>query len=133
MSQVRPSRPGVSPFIVHTPAESGAYERAPPLSPAFCDIDYDDKGVHIYRQPPMGQFRVYQVTQLITDGVYHRRESAGTGPVVLKVVRVTGAAFSGITVDQFSCPCIFPPTIGTAGMCGTEDIGLKVRIDNLAR
>ena len=31
--------------------------------------------------------------QLRTDGV-HCRESAGTGPVVLKVVQVTGAAFA---------------------------------------
>ena len=37
-----------------------------------------------------------------TDGV-DCRESAGTGPVVLKVVRVTGVAFSGITVDFFLC------------------------------
>ena len=46
-----------------------------------------------------GQSQVYRVKQLRTDGV-HRRESAGTGPVVLKVVPVTGAAFSGFTVDQ---------------------------------
>ena len=43
------------------------------------------------RQPPSGQSLVYQVTQLRTEGV-HYRESAGIGPVVLKVVRVTGAA-----------------------------------------
>ena len=30
------------------------------------------------------------------------RESASTGPVLLKVVPVTGAAFSGITIDQLS-------------------------------
>ena len=34
---------------------------------------------------PSGQFRVYRVTQLRTDGV-HCRESAGKGPVNLKVV-----------------------------------------------
>ena len=34
---------------------------------------------------PSGQSRVYRVTQLRTDGV-HCRESAGTGPVNLKVV-----------------------------------------------
>ena len=40
--------------------------------------------------------------QLRTDGV-HCRESAGADPVVLKVVRITGAAvFSGITtMDGF--------------------------------
>ena len=59
------------------------------LTPAFRD------GVLLYRQPSPGQsvpirvlqyysIRVYQVTQLRSDGV-HCRESAGTGPVVLKV------------------------------------------------
>ena len=45
-------------------------------------------GVHIFilnRHTPTGQSRVYQVTQLRTDGV-HCRESAGAGPVNLKVV-----------------------------------------------
>ena len=41
---------------------------------------------------PSGQSRVYRVTQLRIDGV-HCRESAGTGPEVLKVVPVTCAAF----------------------------------------
>ena len=45
---------------------------------------------------------MYWVTQLRTDGV-HCRESAGTGSVVLNVVPVTGAAFSGITIDQLVC------------------------------
>ena len=49
-------------------------------------------GVHLYRQPPSGQSRVDRVTQLHNDGV-HRRESAGTRPIVLKVARVTGAAY----------------------------------------
>ena len=43
---------------------------------------------------PSGQSRVYRVTLLRTDGV-PCRESAGTGPVVLKVVPVTSAAFAG--------------------------------------
>ena len=45
-------------------------------------------GVHIFiknRHTLSGQSRVYRVTQLRTDGV-HCRESAGTGPVNLKVV-----------------------------------------------
>ena len=81
---------GVSLFILHTQAESSAYSRAVLLLLAFRDIDYDDKGVHLYCQPPPGQSRAYQVPQLRTDGV-HRRESIGTGPVVLKVARVTSA------------------------------------------
>ena len=45
-------------------------------------------GVHFFflnRHTPSGQSRVYRVTQLRTNGV-HCRESAGTGPVNLKVV-----------------------------------------------
>ena len=49
------------------------------IPPTFRD------GVHIYRQPPLGQSRVYRVTQLRTDGV-HCRESTNTGPGVLKIV-----------------------------------------------
>ena len=64
-------------------------------------------GIHIHRQPPSGQSRIYRVTQLRTDGV-HCRESVDTGPVVLKVVRVTGGAFSGMTMDHFLCASLFP-------------------------
>ena len=47
------------------------------------------------RHTPSGQSRVHRVTQLRNDGV-HFRESAGTGPVNLKVVRFqTGAALAG--------------------------------------
>ena len=49
--------------------------------------------IYLHRHTPSGQSRVYQATQLHTDGV-PCRESAGTGPVVLKVVPVTGAVFS---------------------------------------
>ena len=44
--------------------------------------------VHLFIQnhhTPSGQSRIYRVTQLRTDGV-HRGESAGIGPVNLKVV-----------------------------------------------
>ena len=66
-------------------------------------------GVHLQHlncHTPSGQYRVYRVTQLRTNGV-HCRESAGTGPVALKVVPVTGAAFSGFTMDQFMCASLF--------------------------
>ena len=45
-------------------------------------------GVHVYfknRHVPSGQYRDYRETQMRIDGV-HCRESAGTGPVSLKVV-----------------------------------------------
>ena len=48
---------------------------------------------YLYRQLPSGQSRVYGPTQSRTDGFYCR-ESAGTWPVVLKIVPVTGAAFT---------------------------------------
>ena len=54
-----------------------------------------------------GQSRVYQVTQLRTEGV-SCRESAGTRPVVLNIESVTGAALSGITMDRFLCTYYFP-------------------------
>ena len=40
---------------------------------------------HLNRRTPSGQSRVYRITQLRTDGV-HCRESAGTGPLNLKIV-----------------------------------------------
>ena len=52
------------------------------IPPEFCG------GVHLFiynHHTPSDQPRVYRATQLRTDGV-HCRESAGTGPVNLKVV-----------------------------------------------
>ena len=66
------------PAHLHTQAESGAYG----IPPEFRG------GVHLFiynRHTSSGRSRVYRVTQLRTDGV-HCRESAGTGPVNLKVV-----------------------------------------------
>ena len=56
-------------------------------------------GVHLFiynRHTPSGQSRVYRVTQMRTDGV-HCRESAGTGPVNLKVIP---NECSQVTMDQ---------------------------------
>ena len=67
------------PAHFYTQADTGTYLRD---SPNICD------GVHLFflnRYTPSGQSRVYRVTQLRIDGV-HCRESAGTGPVNLKVV-----------------------------------------------
>ena len=66
------------PAHFHIQAESGAYlrnsSRVPWLRPF----------VYLNLHTPSGQSRVYRVTQLHTDGM-HRRESAGTGSVNLKL------------------------------------------------
>ena len=56
----------------------------------------DSRAASIYLfKPPctIGPVPSYRVTHLRNDGV-HYRESAGTGPVVLKVIPATGAAFA---------------------------------------
>ena len=50
--------------------------------------------IYLDRHTPSGRSRIYRVMEMRTDGG-HCQESAGTGPVVLKVVRVTGVAFAG--------------------------------------
>ena len=69
------------PAHLHTQAKSGAYlrdsSRVPRRRPFIICLN---------RHTPSGQSRVYRVTQLRTDDGVHCRESAGTGPVNLKVV-----------------------------------------------
>ena len=81
------------PAHLHTQAESGAYSRGSSrvLRRRPC--------IYLNRHIPLGQCRLYRVTQLRTNDV-HCRESAGTGPVNLKVVPVTGAALSQVPMDQ---------------------------------
>ena len=65
--------------------------------------------IYFYHHTLSGQSRVYRVTQLRTNGV-HCRESAGTGPVVLKVVvRVTGIAFAS-PWTKYDCAPLFSHT-----------------------
>ena len=67
------------PAHLHTQAESGAYLRDSSRVPRRRPF------IHLNRHTPSGQSQVYRATQSRTDGV-HCRESAGTGPVNLKVV-----------------------------------------------
>ena len=60
--------------------------------------------IYFHRHTPSGQAQVHLVTQLRIDGV-NCRESTGTGPVVLKVVRVTGAAFASPWINY--CASLF--------------------------
>ena len=78
-----PSRASL--LILHTQAESGAYPRDSSLFPRRRPF------IYLNRHTSSGQCRLYRVTQLRTNDV-HCRESAGTWPIVLKVVPVTGAA-----------------------------------------
>ena len=67
------------PAHLHTRAESGAYLRN------FSRVLRRGVDLFIYRHTPSGQSRAIGSRQLRTDGV-HCRESAGTGPVNLKVI-----------------------------------------------
>ena len=67
------------PAHLHTQAEYGAYLRDSSRVPRRRSF------IYLNRHTPSGQPRVYRVMQLRTDGV-HCRESAGTGPVNLKLV-----------------------------------------------
>ena len=95
--------------------------------PAFRD------GIRIHLQPPSGPCRVHRVTQLRIDGV-HCRESAGSGPVVLKVVLVGSLPVpSTIPWSKFralSCPT---PTIEiciNSGICVIQDRTYLSRYDD---
>ena len=67
------------PAYLHTQAESGAYLRDSSRFPRRRPF------IYLNRHTPSGQSRVYWVKQLRIDGV-HCRESAGTGPINLKIV-----------------------------------------------
>ena len=98
----------VSLLILHTQTEFGAYSRDSSrcprrrpfifttirhqVSPEFIRSRNCVQMAFTAESPLLGQSRGYRVTQLRTDGV-HCQESARTGPVALKVVRITGAAF----------------------------------------
>ena len=55
-------------------------------------------------------------SQMRTDGV-HRRESAGTGPVVIKVVPVTDAALPRHGPINVRLSFLVRPTIGMKWAC----------------
>ena len=103
----------VSLLILHTQAESGAYSRD---SSRFLRRR---PFIYLNRHTPLGQSLLYRViTQFRTNDV-HCRESAGTGPVVLKVVPATGAAILQVTTDQIICASLFPHPL-LAVMCGVS-------------
>ena len=56
------------------------------------------------------------------------RESAGAGLIALKSVPVTGAVFSGLTMNQFVRLSFPTPTIGTMEICDTESVCLSIEM-----
>ena len=70
-----PSR--VSSLILHTQAESDWLIVLTHGLLSFLPPSTTRAPIHLYRQPPTGQPRVYRIAQSSTDVVY-RRESAGT-------------------------------------------------------
>ena len=87
------------PAHLHVQAESSAYLRDSSLFPRWRPF------IYLNRLTPSGQSRFYRITHLRTDGV-HCRESAGTGPVILKVVAITGASILQVTMEQLTCPSL---------------------------
>ena len=89
------------PAHLHTQAESGAYlrdsSRVPGRRPS----------IYLNRHTSSDQSRVYPITHLRTDDV-HCRETSGTGPVILKVVSVTCAAFPEVSSWAKKCASLFP-------------------------
>ena len=83
------------PAHLHTQAKSGAYLRNSSRVPRRRPF------VFLNRHTPSGQSRVYWVTQLRIDDI-HCRESAGTGPVVIKVVP-NECCLGKVTMDQLIC------------------------------
>ena len=80
------------PAHLYTQVESGAYLRDSSRFPRRHPL------IYLNRHTPSGRCRVYRVTQLRTDGV-PCRDSAGTGPVNLKVV-------NGCCLGRSSCVCV---------------------------
>ena len=68
-------------------------------------------GVHLFIPPTVtgSVLTLYRVTQLLRSDVAHCRESASTVPVVLKVIRATGALpFQVSSCTIFLCTFLFP-------------------------
>ena len=91
-------------------------------------------GIHFYRQPPSGQSRVHQITSLRTDGDVHSLPRVGrVRPVVLKVVGVTGLAYSGSTMAQFLCASLFPDPLLVQCVCVCVCVFIKLHITTQSR
>ena len=77
---------------------------------------------YLYRQLPLGQFRVYRVTTRLRYDGAHCRESAGARQEAFKVVRVRGATFSGITMVKRLCAFLFPRPLLIQWACAIQKV-----------
>ena len=103
------------PAHLHTQAESGAYLRDSSRVPRQRPF------IYLNRHTSSSQSRVYRVTHLRTDGV-HCRESAGSGPVSLRVV--PNECCLGRSPWTNSYAPLFPtPTIGMKWLYHVEITG----------
>ena len=97
------------PAHLHTQGESGTYLRDSSRVPRRRPF------IYLNRHTPSGQSRVYRITQLRTEGV-HCRESAGTGPVNLKVVPNECCLGRSPWTNKY-VPLFPTPTIGMKWAC----------------
>ena len=112
------------PLILHTRSDSGGYSG---ISSAFRDCVKLLIPPTATNQVSPYYIIVYQETQLRTDGV-HCREDAGTGPVVLKVAPVTGAAFAGHHGPIYVRLSFPTPTIGMKRTCVTQKLSCEYSV-----
>ena len=104
------SRDGFSCPVPHQPAHSAYPGWIWCLLTGFLQISARRPFIYLERHTPSGQSCVDRVTQFRTDGV-HCRESAVTGPVVLKVVPVRSASILKVTIDHLMRLSFPTPTI----------------------
>ena len=75
-----------------------------------------------------GEEPSYQATRQVLTSSVHYRESAGTGLVVLlKVGRVTAAAFSGITMDHLLFASLSPHPLLIQWTCAMQKLSVILK------
>ena len=104
----------VSLLILRIQAESGVCSRDSSRFPRRRPIIYT---IHRHRVSP--EFII--VTQTCTDSV-HCQESTGTELVALKVVRITGATYSGIPMGQFWCASLISRALLVQRTCVIQKV-----------
>ena len=110
----------VSPLVLHTQAESGAYLRDS-TSPSRFPLRFP------LEQPcaiGLGWSRVYRLTQLRYR--WRSLPRTDTGPVVLKVALYTGASSSGKPMDQSKYAPLFPYPLLVQWACASKKEAFRI-------